>query len=216
MNTSSQNDILIGQTCALDFLANVLYEAPSKELVERLVTINPMADFPFASHNHTMQLAQKGFASWVSNPEPFEALAKDHMSLFEGPEKPMVPPWESSFFSKDDLLFQEQAVQVKSWFSTYGLQLASRQNEPMDHIAFELEFCSYLTKKSLRASNEHNCEEEKRFMQSEKQFFSEHLGSWGIPWAKNLAEAAKTVFFKSAALFLIATLEETKAVLDAA
>ena len=49
------------------------------------------------------------------------------------------------------MIFQEQTLHVRQWYSRFGLQVVKLHKEPDDHIGLELEFVAHLANLALQA-----------------------------------------------------------------
>lgn len=136
-----------------------------------------------------------------------EEADRDFRRLFEGPEKPACPPWESAFASDDDLLFQRETLAVRAFYRKYGLALDTPGREPEDHIAYELAFCSHLLGAVKQASDAGEHAECSRISTDLGSFFRDHVGSWGPPWCDQLAAKAASPFYREVAATLKEELE---------
>lgn len=138
---------------------------------------------------------------------------RDFRRLFEGPEKPVCPPWESAFNSEDDLLFQRETLEVRAFYRRYNLALDTVGREPEDHIAFELAFCSYLIAAAKQAHEAGDAAESARALADLGNFYHGHLGSWGPAWSDRLAAQAASPFYREVAAALKEELETLGALL---
>lgn len=129
---------------------------------------------------------------------------RDYRRLFEGPEKPLCPPWESAFNSEDDLLFQRETLEVRAFYRRHGLAIDTPGREPEDHIAFEIAFCSHLIAQAKRAHETGNYASRDGALAELACFYREHIGTWGAAWSEQLAAKAESPFYREAA----ATLQE--------
>lgn len=123
----------------------------------------------------------------------------DFQRLLEGPEKPLCPPWESAWMSEDDLLFQSETLAVRAAYHRQGLELKGSSREPEDHIAFELAFCAFLVSRLAEEQDEDALAQ----LESElRSFCQEHLGLWGAPWARSLADKAQAPYWREVGALL--------------
>ena len=90
-------------------------------------------------------------------------------------------------------------MQVRDWFSRFGLQTERLNQEPDDQIGLELSFMAHLTSLALQAIDLGDIEKFESIIQSERDFLSEHLLRWGPAWARLVITHASTDFYRGLA-----------------
>lgn len=70
--------------------------------------------------------------------EARERLATEFTSWFVGPERQLVPPWESLYQGDERHLFGPPAEQVRAFMRSVGLHNKRLGQYPEDHLGFEL------------------------------------------------------------------------------
>ncbi|MDO5024674.1 TorD/DmsD family molecular chaperone [Slackia piriformis] len=145
-----------------------------------------------------------------------EALKKEHTRLFIGPAEPLVDAyecvWDARSRNAKPLLFiGPKALEVEAFCKSCGIGRPEGTNEPMDHIATELELLEYLA--SLGAgiavlpSGLNPCD----FPGGSPEeaygiFYREHLAKWGFDFASALKQNASEPFYGALAAMLAALL----------
>ncbi|MCX6064708.1 MAG: molecular chaperone TorD family protein, partial [Chloroflexi bacterium] len=129
----------------------------------------------------------------------FEALTKDQLHLFIGPDKLLVPSWESAYFNQGRLVFQEQTIQVREWYARFGLAIETVNHEPDDHIGPELSFVAHLATLGLQVLEDADDQNLESILQAQRDFLGEHLLRWGPAWARLVGEHAETDFYRGLA-----------------
>jgi len=128
------------------FLAAVFNEPPTHAFMTGLAAENLIAEWPLSSAREEtqigMQLMGTFCAAW--NESTLADLESDFNRLFVGPGKPLAPPWESYYLSRDHLLFQEETLAVREAYRRLGLEAVSLHSEPDDSLSLELSFMAEL------------------------------------------------------------------------
>jgi TorA maturation chaperone TorD len=130
--------------------------------------------------------------------QSFDDLKMDYTKLFIGLDILPTAPWESVYFNRERLVFQEQTIQVREWYARFGLQIERFNREPDDHIGLELSFVAHLASRALQAMEE-DSESLEELLQAQRDFLTEHLLRWGPALAKLLKQHAKTDFYRGIA-----------------
>ncbi len=201
-NVSTRSADLMGEALLFSLLGKALYEDLDKTWLETLVGEGVFAEVPFGSEWKEVQVgldllqrwseAQRGVVSEVE----FQCLKQDQLYLFIGAGTVLAAPWESVYFGKERMIFQEQTLQVRQWYSRFGLQVANLHNEPDDHIGLELEFVAHLANLALQAVDQKNDGSLEDLLQAQRDFLSEHLLRWEPAWANLVKKHANTDFYR--------------------
>jgi len=132
--------------------------------------------------------------------------------LFVGPGRLVAPPYESVYTSEDGLLMRDSTLLVKAFYLEFGLAEREDHREPPDHLAMELEFYAYLQAQLLDAYRSGDPGQAARWLEAQRRFLSEHLGSWIAPFSKRVIEGSRSPFYASlAALTKVAVAAEKQA-----
>lgn len=119
-----------------------------------------------------------------------EDLLEDYENLFVGLASILAPPWESVYETEDRLLFGESELQVRRFYRNFGLDVSKK--EPADHLAFQLAFMSRLCSIEDYADSS----KVKKNIKGQMDFLNNHLLSWTYKWYDEVAENAKTKFWR--------------------
>ncbi|MFS0783048.1 molecular chaperone [Bacillus sp. 1P06AnD] len=101
--------------------------------------------------------------------EDAKELKFDFNSLFIGPDRLKASPFESSYRNETGAILQTSTLAVRKFYEAAGLVVELKNQEPDDHIIFELEFVCYLLEKSVD-------DEQSAFLY--KEFHRRHLSQW--------------------------------------
>jgi len=197
---------LVGEALVCELLGRMIYTCPDKAWLEQLIQEGVFAELPLDSDQPALARAQEILDQWAGQfqggltSEAFELIERDHLYLFIGVARPKAPVWESTYLSRERLIFQEQTVQVRRWYARYGLQFERLNNEPDDHIGVELSFVAHLASLALEALAEGDKERLNELLQSQRDFLSEHLLRWAPAWVNLVLEHACSDFYRGLAL----------------
>lgn len=210
MNSSSRTMVdwrttLTGQTLLFGVLAKALYQYPEKEWLDTLIAEDVFAETPFAETQPEVIAGLSLLQQWSQanrdgiSQEAFDALRIDHTRLFLGPGKVLAAPWESVHFTEERLVFQQQTLQVRGWYSRFGLEVVKLHQEPDDHIGLELEFLAHLAKLGLQAIETGNSKRFDELLDAQRKFLTEHLLKWSPIWYGLVMQHARTDFYRGVA-----------------
>ena len=195
--------VLLGESLLLGVLSKAIQNVPDRQWLQTLVDEDVFSELPL---DGTCQELQDGFAtlkSWSEanrggiSDEQFLNLQTDYARLTIGPAQPLAPPWESVYFNEDHMIFQEQTVQVRSWYRRFGLEPEKLHQEPDDHVGLELSFLAYLAGLGLQALE---AQDEPRLLstiQSQRQFLAEHPMKWVPAWCARVEQYAHSDFYRA-------------------
>ena len=198
--------ILLGETLLLGVLGKAIQDAPNKEWMQSLIDEDIFSESPLESKNQDIETGLSYLQVWSQenregiSDERFIDLQADYTRLFVGTGKAIVPSWESVYFNKDGMLFQEQTIQVRQWYRRFGLESEKLNREPDDHVGLELSFLAYLAQLGLKALDENNAARFEQILQAQRQFISEHPLMWVPRWCTLVEERAGTDFYRGLAL----------------
>ena len=117
----------------------------------------------------------------VHSQEFTEAVSVEFTKLFRGvkPGYSPLPPYESVYRDEAGRVFGALTVNVHQEYRRFGLDLSSGlENEPPDHISFELEFMYLLCRREAEAWEKNDEDQALRLGYAERNFLAEHLLLW--------------------------------------
>ncbi len=196
------SSFLIGESLLCGLLGKILYEDPDRTWLEALIREDVFTEAPLGADQTETQRGLELLQRWadenrdgISEAE-MKALKQDQASLFIGIDKVLAPLWESVYFNERRLVFQEETLQVREWYSRFQLQAERINREPDDHIGLELIFIAQLASRALQAMEDNNEAAFNELLQAQRDFLSEHLLRWGPAWAKLVKQHAQTDFYR--------------------
>lgn len=196
---------LVGEVLLLGLLGKAYYEEPQREWLEGLIAEGIFAESPFGSEQPEMVRGLEILQQWsqahtggISDAD-FLELKQDYTRLFIGISFMTTAPWESVYFNRERMVFQEQTIQVRNWYSRFGLQAEKLNKEPDDHIGLELLFIAHLASLALQSIEQDENKSIDELLQAQRDFLSEHLLRWGPGWCKLVIKHASTDFYRGLA-----------------
>lgn len=146
-------------------------------------------------------LAADWCRSYLAHPsgDAIAELRIDATRLFAGQQHMAAPPWESVYFNRERMLFQEQTLEVRGWYKRYGMELTQKNHEPDDHIGYELDFISRLLKRALE------CEDERDALSlysDARSFAQSHPLKWASQWSHHVQNEAHTSLYRGMAIMV--------------
>lgn len=134
-------------------------------------------------------------SSMVDRPDAIEVLRLQFTRTLIGPDKLPASPWESSFDTKEHLVFQKTTLDVRGFFRSEGYVSAGYPHEPDDHIATELSFMAVLAGKTRAAFDAGNTVEGERLLRKQSRFIKDHLLRWIGLYAAGLEASSEGTEF---------------------
>lgn len=195
-------------------LANAFLAEPVRDQIQALAASGAVRAFPFAQDSELIGQGMAEVEAYLGDPahgtaEAHDALLWDYTRMFVGPGKLAAPPWESAYSNEDRLLFQEQTLQVRQVFRSYGLVLATAPSNPEDHIGLELDFMYHTCRLAV--------EQPDRMVQilsDQQDFLNEHLLAWAPDFAADVLKSANTGFYRGMARMLNGFLRTDRTILE--
>ncbi len=205
MTVFSSNELrtsLMGEALLCGLLGKILYQDLDQSWLESLIQDELFEESPFGAEQAEMQRGLELLQRWTSenhsgiSETEMKAMLRDQLHLFIGTDRVLAPLWESVYFSKQRLVFQEQTLQVREWYARFNLQLERLNREPDDHIGLELLFIAQLATRAVQAMDGNEQETAEELRHAEREFLVEHLLRWGPAWAKLVEKHAQTDFYR--------------------
>ena len=213
-------DTLTAEALVFGLLGRALYAYPDAEWVDLLADQTVFEEAPLGAGQPDVMAGLALLQTWAElnrggmTHEAMEALQSDYTHLFIGPGKVLAAPWESIYFNDERLVFQEQTLDVRSWYRRFGLEPEKLYSEPDDHIGLEMAFLAHLARRGLRALEEGDRETFDELLRSQHAFLSAHPLKWVGPWCAQVGEHATTGFYRGLALLTRGMLVTMAAILE--
>ncbi|MCX8193594.1 MAG: molecular chaperone TorD family protein [Nitrososphaeria archaeon] len=144
-------------------------------------------------------------------------LAVDYANIFLGvkhakEKKGPTHPSESVY--KTGLLMQEPVDEVLQAYWSAGVDVVKEFKEPADHAAIELQFISYLCRKTSEALQKTDKENVLKYLKAQKDFLEKHILQWIPKLAIDIQEAADTDFYRGFGKILGKYVQYDKEIID--
>jgi putative dimethyl sulfoxide reductase chaperone len=198
-------EMLLGEVLVMGLLGRALYREPERAWLEALVTDQIFDESPLGEAQPEIVRGLEILQRWTQSQagsiseQNFRDIKMDYTKLFIGLGNLPTAPWESVYFNRERLVFQQQTIQVREWYSRFGLQVEKINKEPDDHIGLEILFIAHLSSLALQAIEDDDQKSIEEILQAQRDFLSEHLLRWGTAWAKLAGQHAATDFYRGIA-----------------
>lgn len=145
-----------------------------------------------------------------SDPETLlHVLRVETTRLFVGAPEPVVSPYEGVWRAADDgvqpLLFvNPHSMDVERFMRSCGIGRIEGTNEPLDHVATELEFVQWLSVVERDGAMTLGGVEapDGGWADVIERFLSDHVRLWMPQFARKVVEESREPFYRSAAMLL--------------
>ncbi len=121
----------------------------------------------------------------ASSPNDLQA---EHRRVFSHVTSPDCPPCETFYTSRHVFQETQDLSDVGGFYRAFGLEMAGQ--ERLDHISVELEFMHFLAYKEAYALMHHGPAKARLCQEAQRKFMQDHLGRWGLQFARRLAQEA--------------------------
>jgi putative dimethyl sulfoxide reductase chaperone len=211
---NKQANLLKGYNMLLYFSGTMIMFDPSQECIHDFWTRGILKTLPVTSNNPRFVLAASQLRESVGDEtHDIKSMKKDYLELFAGTGRPLAPPYESVYKSKDHLMFEKQTSEVREFYGSYGWVSKFKGNIPDDHLGIEMLFLTLMIEKYLEFDDK-TCEDE---MKNEiRRFINLHLLSWIPEWNKHLQEHSKTMGYKGIGNLVCACVEDIYGLMSSA
>ncbi|MFC2159085.1 molecular chaperone [Acidobacteriota bacterium] len=184
----------------LEFLSRAFLREPEERALQRLVDEDLFSEWPLPGRedmSEGLRCMQRFSSEWESGQLPY--MRENFTRLFIGLERTLAPPYSSVYLGKEGILFDEETLKVRDFYTRFGLELKGKDIVPDDHIGIELHFLSTMCTETASAigtgdqNHRRNCEA------GIKSFLSDHLLLWIDPLAQNILENTENNYFRGIA-----------------
>ena len=218
--TNDWPTILMGETLIFSLLGKILYTNPREDFLRSLTEQEVFTGVPFGEKQPNTIEGLRLLGKWMDEidnkitTENIKDIQVDYTRLFTGMLKVPVAPWESIYFNEEHLLFQEQTLDVRSWYGRFGLELEKKHKEPDDHIGLELSFVGHLAQKALLALESGDENAFNQILDAKQDFLSQHPLVWIPTWCDQIIIHANTDFYRGLAMLVWGSLKEVSEIFD--
>lgn len=218
MNSGIENidvDMHKGREVIYATLSNIFLSMPTDELLANVEAVFSSFELENDSDN-MMKDGLKALQNFIKNRNSLndeekkqfdDKLLHDYTRLFCLSDS--VPVAESIYLSPSHLTMQEETGKVFYIYKSCNFDMKHTSNEPLDHIAYELMFMSYLSKGIAQNIEKGNMEQVNNLMHLQKMFLEEHLLKWVEMFTKSVIGFAESVsFYAPVCYFMIGFLKD--------
>ena len=224
MNSGIENidvDMHKGREVIYATLSNIFLNMPSNELfanVEAVFSSFELED----SADKMMKDGLKAMQDFIKNRNALSEEEKkqfddkflnDYTRLFCLSDS--VPVAESIYLSPSHLTMQEETGKVFYIYKSCNFDMKHTSNEPLDHIAYELMFMSYLSKGTYQNIEKDNNAQAESLINLQKSFIKDHLLNWLGYFSSSIKKYKEgDRLYYPLSCFLLGFLEEPSALLE--
>lgn len=142
--------------------------------------------------------------------EFYQDLRQDYAFLFYMVSVSKASPFESVYRTDDATMFGPTTLEVRKEYERFGLKLAAKDCQPDDHLGIELAFLAELFN---RASADDDAAA--RCLLAAHSFMHDHVLVFSRTYLAQVAQVARTEFYRDAARVIDAAIVEVANMLDA-
>lgn len=191
--------------CSL--LRLVFWQAPTRELLDRLASSNALTEN--SDTDRGLNMMRQAVIDNQNRLETYvEELAIEFTRLFIGPRHAPAIPYASFYMSERSQFMSEITIDVRRIYLDAGMAVRELNRIPDDHIAIELEFMAWLADYIDHALQQANQTEETRLRQILNTFIHKHVLTWMPVFAASIIQNSVEIFYKGAAQALAGILNE--------
>lgn len=202
----NNSDVLKGYSMLLYFAGSFILNEPTEGCIKDLVAENLFTKMPVSSNNPNYILASSFLNNLNSSKKvAYDAILADHLNLFGGSGDSQAPPYESYYMSKEHLLNQEQTLEVKNIYRSYGWKSSVEGQIPDDHIGIEIQFLNLMLEKYSELDDE-ACHLE--LQKDIKKFIEKHIQPWIRDWNNDIQQSAISDFYKGVGYLVVACTQD--------
>ncbi|MBI3088453.1 MAG: molecular chaperone TorD family protein [Candidatus Omnitrophica bacterium] len=135
-------------------------------------------------------------------------LTRQHERIFGHTVQGTAPPYELEYGEEHSHRQPQELSDIAAFYTAFGLQVAARAHERVDHIGTECEFLHYLLYKQACAADEEAAEQAQVCEEAGRRFLADHLGRWGPAFALRLTRSAEGEGLAAVGAFLLEWLSQ--------
>jgi TorA maturation chaperone TorD len=207
MNSAMNDDLLIACSVACGFFARVLRPGVDADLLRQCAQERMFQSWPVPGIDGDrppgLELVDGALAGL--DDDRLAMIEEDNTVLFIGPEAP-IPMWESVWTTEERLLFADCTTAVEQDFNRFGFECPGAGREPSDHLAYELAFIAALLARAADHARSRETDAARRHVEAAAQFLDQHLARWAPACLAEVAEHARSDFYRGVALLCTCTL----------
>ncbi|MCH7659427.1 MAG: molecular chaperone TorD family protein [Euryarchaeota archaeon] len=196
----SDNEIYAARLELIDFLIEALWDTPSEEFVENLLSGEILTPDGVDEELDTGFEKLRSFIDANEGREIEEVqteLKREYTRVFVGPRPPVMA--HESYYREDMDFLGKGKAEVEASYSAAGWKPPEHYPEEADYIAVELAFLRNLIERQQRGTVE--------AFGYERVFLEEHMNHWIDECAAEITEYANTEFYEAVGHVLAGVIE---------
>ncbi|MFS0780179.1 molecular chaperone [Bacillus sp. 1P06AnD] len=210
MTLEDVSHIFHAREFAYDVLRRFFIEEPSREYLKPFIYQNMIDLFPFQEESESIKEGIQEIKHYCSAADPvnsnedYDSLHWDYTKMFIGPFDIEVLPYESTYVTKDKLIFQGTTLAVRYIYGKFAYQSADHM-EADDHIGLELDFMFHLNQLCIESCNPANpnaLAEVQYLLHEQHTFLDKHISRFVDELSDGIIAHADTAFYKGLAKIL--------------
>ena len=146
-----------------------------------------------ASSNRLSAAMADVFEAW---PSDLPCLEAEYGALFGHTLRGAVCPYESEIGLRGALQQAQHLANLGGFYHAFGLESGRESHQRLDHVACELEFLEFLSRKEAWARDGERREIVEVTAAATLRFLRDHLGRFGRAFARNLLDVADEGFYR--------------------
>ncbi len=129
-----------------------------------------------------------------------EAFQTEYVRLFVNSREGVLAPPHASFYTEGTLC-GFAAREALAHYERFRITPNTSENEPPDHISYELEFLSFLCAMEQEAIDEARKDDADKLREAEADFFCNHLFPWANRFCDRVVENSRLAYFQLVGVF---------------
>lgn len=175
------------------FLARC-FSYPTKEFYEAVNGIEMIKELNYLVEGLPFEVDFKGIPSPSLCQEEFENLYVNTFDI-----NPGRPLYESAY-TREDMCARDMYEDILRFYEHFDIKLNDKEKDFPDHIAAELEFMAFLTKKEADALE--RGKDANPYQLAQMDFLERHLSKWVDKLDAKIQKRVKEGFYKRASVFM--------------
>jgi anaerobic sulfite reductase subunit A len=129
-----------------------------------------------------------------------ESFQAEYVRLFVNSREGVLAPPHASFYT-DGSLFGRAAQEAFMHYERFKITPDASENEPPDHIGYELDFLSFLCATEQEALDQGSQEDADGLRKAQADFLCNHLFLWVNPFCDRIVENADLAYYRLVGAF---------------
>lgn len=212
MQKAETRDLFEEGEALFSLLGRLIYGVPDRKLINEVAVGRLYEDVPLLSATDELNEAASLLAEWADQwlaegeDEAFSNLRAEYTRMFVGKQRVVAPLWESVYFNRDRMVFQQETFQVRAMYQRHGLQIDKLSHEPDDHLSYELLFLAALFRECGDFASQGDWDAVAKTWADVRSFVVCHPLTWVPQWNEMVLQRSRSPFYRGYALLVLAAL----------